>query len=69
MEGVKAKDEDGYERDHPNAFGWKSPATSSGAHGARKAASAKIARIPFQLAYWIGRYAATPAPQRMEPAR
>jgi hypothetical protein len=28
--GVKLKDQDGYDREHPNAFGWKIPRTSSG---------------------------------------
>lgn len=53
--GVKLKDQDGYERSHPNAFGWKSPRTSSGAVNARKAASAMIAKIPPELARWIAR--------------
>ena len=53
-EGVKLKDVDGYERTHPNAFGWKIPATSSHS-SARKAASARIAKIPFALSSWIAR--------------
>lgn len=53
-EHLKLKDQDGYERDHPQAFGWKKPRTSSKSH-ARKAASAKIAKIPFTLSHWIGR--------------
>jgi len=52
---VKAKDSDGYERHHPDAFGWKSPRTSSGAKSARKAASALIAKIPLELARHIAR--------------
>lgn len=52
IEGVKGSD--GYERDHPAAFGWKKPGTSSGSK-ARKAASAKIAKIPLPLSSWIGR--------------
>jgi hypothetical protein len=51
-EGVKGSD--GYERDHPNAFGWKKPGTSSHSN-ARKAASAMTARIPFPLALHIAR--------------
>jgi hypothetical protein len=48
------KGSEGYERNHPNALGWKIPNTTS--HGtARKAASAKIAKIPLTLAEWIGR--------------
>lgn len=54
MESVKCRDADGYERDHPNAFGWKVPRTSSKSH-TRKAASAAIAKIPFPLAQWIAR--------------
>jgi hypothetical protein len=53
-EGVKARDVDGYERTHPNAFGWKIPATTSKGQ-ARKAASAKIAKIPFALSSHIAR--------------
>jgi hypothetical protein len=37
-----------------NAFGWKSPKTSSSNISARKAASAMIAKIPLPLARWIG---------------
>jgi hypothetical protein len=54
VEGIKNRDADGYERDHPNVFGWKIPRSSSGG-GVRKAASAKIAKIPFALSEWIGR--------------
>ena len=53
-EGVKLKDIEGYERNPPNAFGWKKPATSSHSK-ARKAASARIAKIPFALSSWIAR--------------
>lgn len=60
--GVKLKDQDGYERSHPAAFGWKSPRTSSGS-ARRKAASAMIAKIPLNLAQYI---AATYKPR--EPA-
>ncbi len=50
VNGIKGSN--GNERDHPNAFGWKKPRTSS--HGsARKAASAHIAKIPLPLARWI----------------
>ncbi len=55
VEGLKLKDADGYERTHPQAFGWKSPRTSSGATSARKMASAQIAKIPFPLAEHIAR--------------
>jgi len=47
-EGIKLKDQDGYERSHPDAFGWKGPKTSSGS-SARKMASAMIAKIPLPL--------------------
>jgi hypothetical protein len=50
--GIKNKDVDGYERDHPAAFGWKKPKTSSHSK-ARKAASALIAKIPTALARHI----------------
>lgn len=53
-EGVKNRDADGYERTHPDAFGWKAPRTTSKGH-ARKAASAKIAKIPFALSSHIAR--------------
>jgi hypothetical protein len=53
-EGVKNKDADGYDPDHPDAFGWKKPRTSSGSK-ARKAASAKIAKIPLALSLHIAR--------------
>lgn len=53
-EGVKLRDIEGYERTHPNAFGWKIPATSSKGK-ARKAASARIAKIPLPLSSWIAR--------------
>lgn len=43
----------GYERDHPEAFGWKKPDTSSHSN-ARKFASAMIARIPLPLSRHIG---------------
>lgn len=49
-DGVKGSD--GYERDHPDAFGWKKPNTSSHS-SARKAASAHIAKIPLELATHI----------------
>jgi len=51
--GVKARDADGYERDHPNAFGWKGPRTSSSAVAKRKMASAMIAKIPLPLSRHI----------------
>jgi hypothetical protein len=54
VEGVKNRDADGYERNHPDAFGWKTPRTSSGSK-ARKAASAKIAKIPLALSSHIAR--------------
>jgi len=53
-EGHKHRDQDGYERNHPNAFGWKAPRTTSQG-AARKAASAKIAKIPFALSSHIAR--------------
>jgi hypothetical protein len=48
-DGRKHKDADGYDRAHPDAFGWKATRTSSHSP-ARKAASAMIAKIPFELA-------------------
>ena len=54
LAGIKNKDDDGYERNHPHAFGWKTPRTNSKSP-ARKAASAAIARIPFALAQYIAR--------------
>lgn len=53
-DGRKMRDVDGYERTHPNALGWKIPRTSSHSK-ARKAASAHIAKIPYELARHIGR--------------
>jgi len=50
--GLKLRDADRYERNHPQAFGWKLPRTSSRS-SARMAASAEIARIPFDLARHI----------------
>lgn len=49
--GVKGSE--GYERDHPNAFGWKKPRTSSHSPK-RKFASAMIAKIPLPLSRHIG---------------
>ena len=51
-DGVKGSE--GYDRDHPVAFGWKKPGTSSHS-SARKAASAHIAKIPLELARHIAR--------------
>lgn len=51
-DGVKGSE--GYDRDHPQAFGWKKPNTNSKSK-ARKAASAKIAKIPFALSSHIAR--------------
>jgi hypothetical protein len=53
-DGVKNKDEDGYERTHPAAFGWKKPRTSSRSK-ARKFASAMVAKIPLALSQHIAR--------------
>ncbi len=52
LAGIKNKDHDGYERDHPAAFGWKAPRTSSGGKP-RKMASAMIAKIPLPLSRHI----------------
>ncbi len=52
-DGVKG-DDGGYERYHPQAFGWKKPRTSSRS-SARKAASAHTAKIPLPLARHIAR--------------
>lgn len=46
------KGSEGYERDHPNALGWKKPNTSSHSK-ARKMASAMIAKIPLPLSRHI----------------
>jgi hypothetical protein len=46
VHAVKNRDPDGYDRDHPAAFGWKAPRTTSKGM-ARKAASARIAKIPL----------------------
>ncbi|MFA6031840.1 MAG: DNA cytosine methyltransferase [Myxococcota bacterium] len=54
-DGRKMRDVDGYERTHPNAFGWKIPATTSKSK-ARKAASARIAKIPLTLSRWIAKH-------------
>jgi hypothetical protein len=62
MEGVKGSE--GYERDHPNAFGWKKPGTNSKSPS-RKFASAMIAKIPLPLSRYI---AATFRPQLREAA-
>lgn len=52
LTGHKLKDQDGDERNHPNAFGWKKPRTSSGST-ARAYASAMIAKIPLPLSRHI----------------
>jgi hypothetical protein len=52
-DGRKLRDQDGYERSHPNAFGWKSPRTSSRDIKKRKMASAMIAKIPLPLSRFI----------------
>ncbi|WP_296341559.1 DNA cytosine methyltransferase [Reyranella sp.] len=52
LEGIKSRDTDGYERSHPNAFGWKAPRTTSRGK-ARKFASAMIAKIPLPLSRHI----------------
>jgi C-5 cytosine-specific DNA methylase len=54
-EGTKLRDLDGYERQHPDPFGWRSPRTSSSATKARKQASAMIAKIPAPLAEHIAK--------------
>jgi hypothetical protein len=53
LTGLKLKDQEGYEQNHPNAFGWKSPRSSSRARSARKFASAMIAKIPLPLSQHI----------------
>ena len=53
-DSVKNRDTDGYERDHPNGFGWKAPRTTSHCN-ARREASALIAKIPFALARHVAR--------------
>jgi hypothetical protein len=51
-EHIKLKDNDGYERKHPNALGWKIPRTSSKGP-ARKQTAALIAKIPVTLSRHI----------------
>jgi hypothetical protein len=53
-EDGSAAEDDGSERDHPEAFGWKKPRTSSHS-SARKAAAAQIAQIPETLARHIAK--------------
>jgi hypothetical protein len=53
--GQKNRDADGYDRNHPKAFGRKKPRTCSSAVHARKAASAAIAKIPLTLSRHIGK--------------
>jgi hypothetical protein len=61
VDGLKLKDLDGYDRDHPEAFGWKKPRTSSGSK-ARRQATAQIAKIPLALSSHIARmYRPAPA--------
>ena len=55
VHGFKIEGVDGDDMDHPEAFGWKKPKTSSHSPS-RKAASAAIAKIPFPLAQHIARY-------------
>lgn len=50
QEGTKGSE--GYDRDHPSAFGWKKPDTSSNSPQ-RKFASAMIAKIPTVLSRHI----------------
>lgn len=50
QEGIKGSE--GYDRDHPDAFGWKKPGTSSKSPQ-RKFASAMIAKIPMSLSTHI----------------
>ena len=52
LSGIKGSE--GYERDHPQAFGWKKPATSSHSKK-RKMASAMIAKIPLPLSRHIAK--------------
>lgn len=53
-DGLKLRDQDGYERNHESAMGWKAPRTSSHS-SARKAASAAIAKIPLALSRHIAK--------------
>jgi hypothetical protein len=52
-DGRKRRDDDGYPRNHPSAFGWKAPRTSSRDKTRRKFASAMIAKIPLPLSRHI----------------
>ncbi len=54
LSGLKLKDQDGCERNHPDAFGRKTPRTTSKGK-ARKMASAMIAKIPLPLSQHIAR--------------
>ncbi len=55
MDGIKAKDSDGYARKHPNVLGWKAPRSSSSDLPARRKESALIAKIPLPLSRHIAR--------------
>ena len=63
LAGIKNKDQDGYERSHPAAFGWKKPRTNSKSD-ARARASAMIAKIPLPLSRHIAAYWKPAAIQR-----
>ena len=52
LAGIKGSE--GYERDHPAAFGWKKKPGTSSHSKARKMASAMIAKIPLPLSRHIG---------------
>lgn len=64
--GQKHKDLDGYERNHPKAFGWKSPRTTSKGK-ARKFASAMVAKIPQPLVQFIASTYRPNTPQDRNP--
>jgi len=54
LSGLKHRDQDGYDRNHPSAFGWKAPRTTSKGT-TRKMASAMIAKIPLPLSRHIAK--------------
>lgn len=67
-DGRKRRDHDGYERDHPRAFGWKAPRTGSTSKTLRKFHSAMIAKIPTPLGRHIGSVY-LPSPSLNHPLR
>jgi hypothetical protein len=67
-DGRKLRDDDGHERNHPAAFGWKTPRTSSNSPR-RKMASAMIAKIPLPLSRHIAAVYASGQPAFKPPTK